>query len=184
MKVAAVLLVLLMLTGCSGKEQELDRVMTLRAKLLAGECSFYADITADYGDELYEFSVYCEGDREGNLGFRIDQPESIEGITGAVSREGGKLTFSDTAVAFPLLADDQLSPAGAPWIFYTTLRSGYLTAAGTEGDYLRVTIHDSYEEDALQVDIWLDGENLPARAEILHDGRRILTLTIRNFQIK
>ena len=46
-----------------------------------------------------------------------------------------------------------------------------------------MTINDSYEEDALTLDIWLDSQNNPVRAEILYDGRRILTLNIQNFQI-
>jgi hypothetical protein len=71
----------------------------------------------------------------------------------------------------------------APWIFYTTLRGGYLTAAGMEDNLLRLTIDDSYEEDALTVDIWLDEADNPIRAEILFDGRRILTLNIENFTI-
>ena len=52
-----------------------------------------------------------------------------------------------------------------------------------EGDLLRLTIDDSYEEDALTLDIWLNGQDIPIRAEILYDGRRILTLEIENFQI-
>jgi hypothetical protein len=52
-----------------------------------------------------------------------------------------------------------------------------------EDDLLRLTIDDSYREDALTVDIWLDAQDTPVRAEILYDGRRILTLTIKNFQM-
>jgi hypothetical protein len=52
-----------------------------------------------------------------------------------------------------------------------------------EEDLLRLTIDDSYEEDALKVDIWLDETDTPVRAEILYDGRRILTLIIKNFTI-
>ena len=63
------------------------------------------------------------------------------------------------------------------------MRSGYLTSAGMEGDLLRLTIDDSYEEDALTLDIWLNEQDIPIRAEILYDGRRILTLEIENFQI-
>lgn len=183
MKLAAALLALVILTGCSGKNEELERAMDLRAKMLAGQCNFDAEITADYGDELCTFCVYCEGDTRGNLGFRVTAPETIADITGVIDQEGGKLTFSDTALTFPLLAEEQLSPVSAPWIFFKTLRGGYLTAAGMEGENLRLTIDDSYEEDALQVDIWLDENDLPTRAEILYDGRRILTLAIRNFQI-
>lgn len=183
MKFIALLLALLALSGCGGENGSLDRAMNLRAKLLTSAVSFDAEITADYGDEVHTFSVYCEGDSKGNLGFRITAPETIADITGRIDAGEGKLTYRDTVLAFPLLAEDQLSPVSAPWIFYTTLRGGYLTAAGMEEDLLRLTIDDSYEEDALTVDIWLDETDTPIRAEILYDGRRILTLTIENFTI-
>ncbi len=183
MKILAVLLILLALSGCGSKDEELNRAMALRAKLLPAGCTFETEITADYGDEIHTFSVHCEGDNQGNLGFRVTAPETIADITGRIQGGEGKLTYRDTVLAFPLLAEEQLSPVSAPWIFYTTLRSGYLTAAGMEDDLLRLTIDDSYEEDALTVDIWLDETDSPIRAEILYDGRRILTLVIKNFQI-
>lgn len=177
------LIVCVMLMGCSGKDAELQRAMSLRAKLLASSCAFDGEITADYGDEIYTFSVTCEGDSQGTVGFRVTAPESIAGITGIADQEGGKLTFSTTALAFPLLADDQLSPAGAPYILLKTLRGGYLTAANMEDGLLRLTIDDSYSDDAMQLDIWLNDADQPVRAEILYDGRRILTMTVSNFQI-
>ena len=64
-----------------------------------------------------------------------------------------------------------------------TLRSGYLRAAGMEEDMLRLTIDDSYEDNALQLDIWLDEGHLPKRAEVLCEGRMILSLDVRNFEI-
>lgn len=179
----AAVCILLLLTGCGKHDEELDRAMALRAKLLTASVSFDAEITADYGDEVHTFSVYCEGDKQGNLGFRVTAPETIADISGRMEAGEGKLTFRDTVLAFPLLAEDQLSPVSAPWIFYMTLRGGYLTAAGMEEDLLRLTIDDSYDDDALTVDIWLDAADTPIRAEILYDGRRILTLTIENFQI-
>lgn len=183
MKIWMAVLVLLCLTGCGSKNAELERAMNLRVNMLTASVSFDAEITADYGNEIHTFSVYCEGDSQGNLGFRVTAPETIADITGRIEAGEGKLTFLDTALAFPLMADDQLSPVSAPWIFYTTLRGGYLTSAGMEDELLRLTIDDSYEEDALTVDIWLDDTDTPIRAEILHEGRRILTLRIKNFQI-
>lgn len=183
MKIVAVVLVLLLLTGCGGENGELDRAMALRAKMLTSSVSFDAEITADYGSEIHTFSVYCEGDSQGNLGFKVTAPETIADITGRIDGGEGKLTFRDTVLAFPLLAEDQLSPVSAPWVFYTALRGGYLTSAGMEDDLLRLTIDDSYEEDALTADIWLDANDSPVRAEILYDGRRILTLVIKNFQL-
>lgn len=183
MKILAAVWILLLLTGCGSRDEELDRAMALRTRLLTSSVSFDAEITADYGDELHTFSVFCEGDSQGNLGFRVTAPETIADITGRIEAGEGKLIFRDTVLAFPLLAEDQLSPVSAPWIFYTTLRGGYLTSAGMEEELLRLTIDDSYEEDALTLDIWLDETDTPIRAEILYDGRRILTLVINNFQM-
>lgn len=184
-KLAAFVIVLVMLTGCTGKRDELDRAMGLRAKLLGSEsCTFEAAVTADYGDSVHTFSMSCQGDNEGTLVFKVTSPESIAGITGKIDGGEGTLTFDDVALEFPLLADDQVTPVSGPWILLKTLLGGYLTACAEEEENLRVTIDDSYEDDALQMDIWLNGENMPIRGEIFYDGRRIVTMDIGNFQIQ
>ena len=177
-------MVLVLLSGCTGKRDEMDRVMRLRAELLGSEgCSFTAHLTADYGDQIHEFTLYCEGRNNGNLGFRVEAPETIAGITGKFEGQKGMLTFDEFALEFPRLTDDQITPVSGPWILLRTLMGGYLTSCGPDGENLRVTINDSYEEDALTLDIWLNAENAPIRAEILYDGRRIVTMDIENFTI-
>ena len=116
--------------------------------------------------------------------FTVLQPESIAGITGNISSGEGKLTFDDVALQFPLLADGQITPISGPWILMKTLLGGYLTAVSEEEDLLHLTINDSYEEDALQMEIWLNEENAPVCAEILYDGRRIVTMNVENFQMR
>ena len=184
-KTGAFLLIVLMLTGCTGKRDELNRAMSLRAKLLGCEsCSFTASITADYVDAIHTFSMNCQGDNDGSLTFEVTKPESIAGITGKIDGGAGMLTFDDVALEFSLLADDQVTPVSGPWILLKTLLGGYLTACSEEEENLRVTIYDSYEDDALQMEIWLDGENLPIRGEIFYEGRRIVSMDITNFQIQ
>ena len=180
----ALLTVAVLLTGCVSAESELEQALSFRDKLLSGTgCSFSAKITADYGDELYEFSMDCQGDNLGNVSFSVTAPEAISGITGTTSETGGKLTFDDTALQFDLMAEDTLSPVSAPWLLVKTLRSGYIVSACTEEDLLHLSIDDSYEDDALRLDIWLDQADSPIRAEVLQDGTRILTIEIENFQI-
>lgn len=183
-KIVSILLLLCILAGCSGGEADLDRVMGLRADLLGCVgCSFDVTVTADYGDELYTFGMACTGGNTGDLAFTVTAPESIAGITGKFAGEKGLLTFDDFALEFPRLTDDQITPVSGPWILLKTLMGGYLTACGMDGENLMVTINDSYEDDALTLDIWLNAENRPLRAEILYDGRRIVTMDIENFSI-
>ena len=158
--------------------------MELRAKLLGcTSCSFDATVTADYGDELYTFGMACTGDPTGDLAFTVTAPDTIAGITGKFEGEKGLLTFDEFALEFPRLTDDQITPVSGPWILLRTLQGGYLTSCGPDGDNLMVTINDSYEDDALTLDIWLNAENRPVRAEILYEGRRIVTMDIENFSI-
>lgn len=162
----------------------MDAGLALRARLLSAQgCSFDAQITADYGDKTYTFAMGCQTDTHGNLSFTVAEPETIRGITGTITGDGGNLTFDDTALSFQLLADGQLTPVSAPWILIKTLRSGYITSVGTEGDSVRLTIRDSYADDALTVDIRLDSNNDPMQADIFWQDRRILAITVKNFTL-
>ncbi len=183
-RLAALLLLAILLTGCGGANAELDRAMTFRAKLLSSQgCRFDTVITADYGDKTYTFSTECSSDQNGAVTFTVTEPESIAGITGTLSGEGGKLTFDETALAFELLADGQVTPVSAPWLLVKTLRGGYVTACGMDGDKILLSVDDSYEEDALHLQIWLGEGDVPVNAEIVWDDRRILSLEVKNFEI-
>ncbi|MBQ6997188.1 MAG: hypothetical protein IJN60_02290 [Oscillospiraceae bacterium] len=180
-RIAILLCLVLLLAGCSGSDGELDRAMNLRSKLLARSVSFDAQITADYADKTYTFTMNCAADTQGNLTFTVIEPELISGISGTVSATGGKLTFDDVSLAFDLMADGQFSPVSGPWVLMKTLRSGYLTSCNREGDALRISIDDSYRDDALHLDIWLNNEDVPIRGEIMWKGRRLLTIDVKNF---
>lgn len=182
-RLLACLFVLIFLTGCSG-ENGIDRTIELRQKILsANSCSFTADIVADYGDALYSFTLQCTFDSLGDMEFTVIKPESIAGIAGKIKGETGYLTFDQQALAFPLLADEQLTPICAPWIFMKSLRSGYIHSYSLEKDLTYVCINDSFREDALQLDVWLDHNHLPVHTEILYLNRRILTVSITDFAI-
>lgn len=179
--VVAAVVLLQLLTGCTDLDSDLDRAMALRQKLQQNACSFEAEVTADYSDALYTFKMLCEADVNGDLTFTVMEPETIAGISGLIDQSGGKLTFDDTVLAFKLLADEQISPVSAPWILLRTLRSGYIQAASGTESGLKLIINDSYEEDSLQLDIWLDGNDQPEEAEILFGGRRILSIKLSEF---
>ena len=180
-QIIPILLILVLLAGCAGARDTMDRAMALRSALLAKGAEFDAAVTVDYGDKTYSFGMHCRMEAQGKVTFSVTAPETIAGITGTVSASGGKLTFDGNALAFTLLADGQVSPVSGPWLLMKTLRSGYLTSCGVEDGCLRIAIDDSYEDDALHLDVWLDESDCPKRGEILWKGRRILTVEIENF---
>jgi hypothetical protein len=158
--------------------------MELRSKLLQAEsCSFEAEITADYGDKIQTFVMHCIADPNGDITFTVIKPDSISGISGKLTGQGGNLTFDETALYFELMAEEQFSPISAPWILMNTLRKGYITSVCRENNAIRLSLDDSFNENPLQLDIWLDSKNNPEKADILYDGRRTLSLNVINFEI-
>ena len=151
--------------------------MTFRDRLLdASGCEFAAYITADYGAEVHSFKMNIHSDPDGNVAFEVTEPVPISGITGTVTRSGGALTFDDTILGFPMLAEGRLAPVSAPWVLLKALRSGYISSVSREGELWHLTVLDSYEEDALVLDVWFDEDWQPTHSEILYKGEKILTL--------
>ena len=185
MKKLWLLTVVLFLFGCGASDSQMDRTIYLREKLLNCDgCSFTAEITADFGEKIYTFTLDCQGNKDGSLAFEVQKPDTISGIQGILSANGGKTTFEeDRCVAFPMLAEGEITPVSGPWVLYTALCSGYILACGMEGDLLRMTLNDTYEDEALQLDVWLDSDDRPVTAEIFWKGCRVLTIRVTDFQI-
>lgn len=182
-RLLSLLFVMILMTGCSGGASDMDHALQLRQKLMHSDgYAFTAAITADYTDEVHIFTMECTVDAAGNLSFEVKDPQTISGITGTITNDGGKLTFDDSVLAFLHLADGQLSPVSAPWVMMRSLRSGYLSACGRDGDYIKLSLDDSYHDDAMHLDIWLDAQSLPLRGEILWQGKRILSVDVRDFK--
>lgn len=182
-KMISFLLVFFLLSGCSSNDSTLKPALQLREKLLTGSgCSFNAVVTADYEDHIYTFQMDCAVDEKGNLKFCVTKPETIEGISGTIDGSGGKLSFDEYILAFPGIVDDNTTPVMAPWIFINSLRSGYIISVAETDEYHIITVNDSYEDDALELDVWVNKEGDPRKGEILYRGKRFLSVDVSNFR--
>ena len=179
-----ILLAAFLLTGCSATQQEISQAMELRRSILeAEECSFDAIVTAEYDDVFYTFQMSCRTDNSETLYFTVTDPQTIAGISGSISQDRSVLSFDDKVLAFPLLANDELTPVSAPWIFLCTLKGGYLRGYSEAENGICLYIDDSFEEDPLHLEIEIGSENTPSSAQIFWQDRRILSLQIKNFTI-
>lgn len=183
LRMTALLCIVFLFSGCRGESGPLDSALSLRDSINKSDgCRFHAEITADYGEKIYIFGMDCATDRDGNLLFAVTEPATIAGITGRINSDGGAITFDDKVLAFRTMADGQITPVSAPWVFMKSLQGGYMKdCTGEEYDYL-ISIDDSYEEDALQLRIRVD-DSKPTAGEIFWQGRRVLTLTVEEFEI-
>ncbi len=181
-RVACAVLILLCLCGCKNDTGQMDGFISFRDALNKAEkCEFTCKIVADYIAYTYSFGVKCTTFQDGKMEFTILEPDTIASITGSISEEKAGLIFDDQIIAFEPLSQGQLSPAIAPWLFMKALKSGYLSSAGQDGK--RVTVSDTYRQEAFQVNIWFNETYTPSGCEIFWDGTRILSLQIEEFII-
>ncbi len=180
-RIVVLFLTMILLTGCGGAGDEMDAALQLRSQCLGAQTvSFRAEMTADYIDTMEQFTLSCEADSDGVITFCVEEPEEISGITGTVSGQEGALTFDEKMIAFPLMADERLSPISGPFVMMKALRSGVITACVREDEQLHVTINDSYSDDPLTVEIWAQDDQIKA-AEISWQGRRFLSMQIEEY---
>lgn len=176
-------LLLVFFLGCSAPDRDMEEALALRSQCLsAAGITFDAEIGADYITNIERFALDCAFDATGRMAFTVTEPDDIEGIRGSVSGTEGAVEFDDAVLAFPLMADGRLSPLSAPWVLVKALREGYIVSAVREGELLHLTIDDSYADNALTVDIWLE-EGTVQEAEIAWEGRRCVTMTVDDFSI-
>ncbi len=174
-------LLVVCLMGCAGPDPAMEAALELRSRCLASEqVRFEVEVRADYITSFEEFSLACETAQDGAVSFRVLEPEEIADIRGTVREDEGTVEFEETVLAYPLMAQGRLSPLSGPWVVMKAIRSGCILAAGQEGELTRITIDDSYADNALTVDLWLE-EGRVTEAEIAWEGRRCVTLTVEDF---
>lgn len=184
LRLAAVLMIpLCLLTACGSKENKtMQEPMEFRTELLqAGECTFTAKVTADYGESVQQFDMRCDCNTDKTADMEITAPETIAGITAKTSDCGGELVFDGMAVSFGTLADGLVAPVSAPSLLVSAWTEAYIAAAGKEGSMQRVTYESGYEEEQLFIDCWFDEKKIPICAEICYNGETVIKIELSDF---
>ena len=181
-RVLVLLMLIFCLSGCGKAGEPTQKALDFRTKLMETRgCSFTADITADYGDRLYTFTVAAVFAQEQTQ-LSVVAPEEIAGITAKVSDDGAKIEFDGVELDFGKLANGYVSPVSVPWLLGQCWIGEYIAYAGADKDLERVTYLKGYHEEELTLDTWLSQDGIPVYAEVFYGGERCLTIEIRDFQ--
>jgi len=182
-RIFAVLMICVLLAGCTGEESVLASAIEFRAALVqAGGCSFRAQIEADFGDRIEAFTADCDFSADGTARLTILAPETLAGITAAVTDSGGKITYDGMSVDFGLLANGNVIPAAAPALTALCWCKEYISAAGWDEDIYRVTYEKDFDEKRLLIDTFFKND-LPICAEVCYNNQRILKLNISDYTL-
>lgn len=128
------LLLLSLLSGCGGADNEDNALaLQLRADFLAMDgCSGTMDVTADYGERVYDYTVSFSATKQDGMEMVITAPETVAGITAKIADGSTCLEFDGVSVETGPLNEDGLSPLDALPVMIAEMQSGYIAETGIE----------------------------------------------------
>ena len=180
---AAILALMLCLSGCGGQPESMNEALDFRAQLLnAGGCSFTAEVAAQYEQYASKFVLQCRYDTETRqTQFEVIAPETVAGITGTVSENRQTVRFDDVALELELLADNKLAPVALPSILAQSWAESYIVSAGSDQDYEAVVYQNGYDQDELKVETWYQ-YGLPVYTDLWYQGVNEAEVTLSDFK--
>ena len=147
--------------GGVGPAEEL--ALTIRGEYAAlSTWTAQAEITADYGQRVYEYAVAAEFDG-AQTRLTLTALDTVAGLTAVLTENSGALEFDGLWVETGPLDPEGLTPAAALPALVETARTGYITACRLEEDgLLRAALcYDGGERADLALYLPLNGEATP-----------------------
>lgn len=166
----------LTLTSCvSSSNSAGETAEDVRARLQDSEMSMTAEMTVDYGDRVYDFTL--DYSTLSDM-IEIKAPEILAGVTVDVSHEDGStvLIYEDAEIDTGALTDSGLSPVAAlpaivrQWTESYIVESYFETGNGTDFVAIKTQISD----DVICTS-WFDrSTGNPMKAEITSDDHAVI----------
>lgn len=186
---ALLLLPVILLCGCTGEQEDNDLALQLRADFLDRTgCAGTMEVTADYGQRVYQYTVTFSGNEKDGLSLVITAPEEAAGITATIAQGQTFLTFDGVQLETGPLNEDGLSPLDALPAFLTAMESGYIAETGTEllgeAEALRLCCREPERApgQGLETLLWFDKTNQTLlQGELRQDGATVIRCTFSEF---
>lgn len=181
-------MMLLLLTGCGGG-QENENGAEAQAVAIRGEYmamtsySLQAQVNADYGQRVYDFTLSVTWDGEETT-VAIREPEMLAGVTARITGDEGTLEYEDLSLETGFLDDDGLSPVSALPALMEAARSQYIDRCTLTDGMLEVHCADPEQKPGTgrEVTLWFDTQTHALTAgEISQDGRRVIACEVTEF---
>lgn len=185
------MMTLALLTACGGTaagDPAEELALEIRGEYLAMErCAAEMEITADYGQRVYEFLLSAAVEGEETV-LTLREPELAAGITARISEEGGVMEYDGLALETGPLDGEGLSPVSALPALLSAARSEYMAECTLEqtgdSELLRVRCADPEATPGAgrETTLWFEPEtHALARGEISVDGYRVIQCELTSF---
>lgn len=181
-------MMLLLLTGCGGGQEGKTGAEALAVEI-RGEYmamtgySLQAQVNADYGQRVYDFTLSVTNDGE-ETAVVIREPEMLSGVTARIHGEEGTLEYDDLSLETGFLDGESLSPVSALPTLMEAARTQYIDRCTLADGVLEVHCADPEQDSGTgqEVTLWFDAQtHALTGGEISQDGRRVIACKITEF---
>lgn len=168
--VSALMMTLLLLTGCARREAKLENEFAaFRTQVQSAQnIQAQAQLSCDSGEVVsqYGLSLSYDGSR---VRVTVTEPELIAGVSAVVENGEGRLEYEGVMLGVGELAG--LTPVSALPEMLSAMAYGYKELLWREDDYLTARL---WLDDERVMTLWL-AEGVPVCAEIAAGGRTLMT---------
>ena len=193
-RLCALMMILPLLAGCGGGDKEggnsaEELALAIRTEYLAmTACAATVDITADYGQRVYEYTLAVSWQKEGETLLTVTAPENIAGITARIKNGSTYLEYDGASLETGTLSGDGLSPMEAVPAMLEYIFSGYIAECDfeTEGEsqllWFCCRNPESSPGKGTEAAFWFNADtHALARAELLSDGYTVIQCVFTEF---
>ena len=197
---ASLLIPLLLLAGCQGKtgalpggeeqtaEEEARQVRT--EFLAASSCTGTAEVTADYGQRVYEFTLDFSWVKDGETVLTLTAPEEVAGLTARIAQGQTRLEFDGVSLDTGELTGEGLTPMELVPALMEWTRTGFMAQCAYEDrnevPALRVQFRDPDMQagTGTECTAWFARtDHALLRAELFWNGELVLSGDFINFTL-
>lgn len=181
---------LLLLSGCGVGEGNPDQAAIGLQETYRQLTAFQAQaqVTADYGDRAYQYTVLCQGNAQTG-GLTVTEPESIAGA--GTRWENGQtcLDYEELTLETGQLSPDGLSPADALPVLLDTCANGALLESGWvdwgEAERCLYLLLQNPNAQKSTAALWADPETGAIyQAEMLWEEQRVIQFVFSEFVLE
>lgn len=177
--------------GREGGSQAEQLALDIRGEYLSmAGCTASMEVTADYGQRVYDFGVDLTWQREGESVLTITAPENVAGVTARLTEGETVLEYDGVRVETGPLDDMGLSPIAAVPVLLDYAQTGYIAACGMETrqerEVLRVDCRDPEAQPGTgrECALWFEPDtHALLRGELSQDGYTVVQCVFSAFQI-
>ena len=193
-RLCALMMILPLLAGCGGGDNgggnsAEEAALNIRTEYLAmTACSATVDITADYGQRVYEYTLAVAWQKEGETVLTVLEPENIKGITARVQNGSARLEYDGASLETGMLGAEGLSPMEAVPAVLDYILTGYIaecdfeTTEETQQIWFCCRDPERAPGVGTEAAFWFDqSTHALKRAEVLSDGYTVIQCVFTDF---